>query len=73
MRALNAPSVKEQFVRQGVEAVGSTPAEFAALLRAEYEQWGKVIKATGLKDVPSYAIRTGDNRGNRELNNAFLR
>jgi len=53
VRALNAALVKDQFARQGVESVGSTPAEFAALLRAEYEQWGKVIKAAGLKDVPS--------------------
>jgi tripartite-type tricarboxylate transporter receptor subunit TctC len=53
VRALAAPQVKEQFARQGVESVGSTPAEFAALLRAEYEQWGKVIKAAGIKDLPS--------------------
>ena len=48
-RALNTAALKEQFVKQGVEAVGSTPEQFAALIRAEFNQWAKVIKAAGLK------------------------
>ena len=53
VKALALPAVKEQFVKQGVEAIGSGPAEFAALIRAEFDQWAKVIKAAGIKDAPS--------------------
>jgi tripartite-type tricarboxylate transporter receptor subunit TctC len=31
----------------GVDVATSTPEEFAALLRAELERWGKVVKETG--------------------------
>jgi len=48
-RALNTPVVKDQFVKQGVESVGSTPEQFSALIRGEFEQWARVIKAAGLK------------------------
>jgi tripartite-type tricarboxylate transporter receptor subunit TctC len=33
----------------GMEPVGSTPAEFDALIRAEMEKWGRVVKASGAK------------------------
>ena len=52
-RALNTPAVRDQFVKQGVETVGSTPEQFSALLRGEYEQWARVIKAAGVKGEPS--------------------
>ena len=48
-RALNAPVVKDQFVKQGVEAVGSTSEQFSAMLREEFKQWARVIQAAGLK------------------------
>jgi tripartite-type tricarboxylate transporter receptor subunit TctC len=52
-RALNTPAVKEQFARLGVESVGSTPEQFSALIRGEFEQWARVIKAAGLKGEQS--------------------
>lgn len=52
-RALNTPVVKDQFVKQGVEGVGSTPEQFSALIRGEFEQWARVIKAAGLKGEQS--------------------
>jgi len=44
---LRTPAVVEQLALQGVEASPSSPAEFAAYLRAEIAKWGKVIKASG--------------------------
>jgi tripartite-type tricarboxylate transporter receptor subunit TctC len=49
VKALALPAVKDAFARQGVETVGSTPEEFARLIREEWVKWGKVIKAAGLK------------------------
>ena len=36
--------VKSKFAEQGIEAAGSTPGEFKALLEAETEMWGRVIR-----------------------------
>jgi tripartite-type tricarboxylate transporter receptor subunit TctC len=37
------------FVASGAVAVGSTPAEFGAFLKAEMAKWGRVIKEAGIK------------------------
>lgn len=49
VKALGSPSLKEQFVGQGLEATGSTPAEFGAYLQSEVAKWAKVVKASGAK------------------------
>ena len=36
--------VKTRFSAQALEAAGSTPAEFRALMEAEVAQWARVIK-----------------------------
>jgi tripartite-type tricarboxylate transporter receptor subunit TctC len=33
----------------GLEATGLGPAELAAILRADYDKWGPVIRASGFK------------------------
>ena len=48
-RALAAPDVREKVLSLGAEPVGSTPAEFAAYIRAEAEKYARVIKASGAK------------------------
>jgi tripartite-type tricarboxylate transporter receptor subunit TctC len=49
VRALAAPDTKERLTALAVESIGSTPEEFAAQLKQEYAQWGKVVKVAGLK------------------------
>jgi tripartite-type tricarboxylate transporter receptor subunit TctC len=49
VQTLASPAVKDAFARQGVETVGSTPEEFARLIREEWTKWEKVIKSVGLK------------------------
>jgi tripartite-type tricarboxylate transporter receptor subunit TctC len=39
------PDYREQLERQGFEPQSSTPEQFAAFLQAEYDKWGRVIKA----------------------------
>jgi tripartite-type tricarboxylate transporter receptor subunit TctC len=46
-RLLATPVMKEQLGAQGLEAIPSTPETFTKRLRAEIEQWRKVVKATG--------------------------
>jgi tripartite-type tricarboxylate transporter receptor subunit TctC len=48
VRVLNEPEVKERFFRSGVEAVGSTPREFADVIKAEHSRLAKVFKTQGI-------------------------
>ena len=49
VRALRAPDVAKHMANEGAEIVASTPAQFAAYIKAETEKWGRVIKAAGIK------------------------
>ncbi len=49
IRVLHAPGMKERLTAQGMEVAGSTPEEFARLIKSETEKWAKVIKAAGIK------------------------
>jgi tripartite-type tricarboxylate transporter receptor subunit TctC len=41
--------VRERFAANGIEAVGTTPEQFAAYLRDEVGKWGKVVRVAGVK------------------------
>jgi tripartite-type tricarboxylate transporter receptor subunit TctC len=49
VRLLQSPEVKERLFNSGVEAVGSTPAEFAAVIKAESARLGEVIRKAGIR------------------------
>jgi tripartite-type tricarboxylate transporter receptor subunit TctC len=49
VRALRAPDVVKQLSNEGAEIVAGTPVQFGALIKAETEKWGRVIKAAGIK------------------------
>jgi len=46
--ALGDANVKAKLEQLGVLVVGSTPEELAALLKAEIDKWGPIIKAAGI-------------------------
>ena len=48
-RVLAMPDVKEKLTRAGIDAAGGTPEEFGRFIRAEFEKWGPVVKAAGVK------------------------
>jgi tripartite-type tricarboxylate transporter receptor subunit TctC len=48
-RTLESAVLKERLAAQGTETVGSTPAVFLARIKQEWDKWGKVIAAAGLK------------------------
>ena len=48
VRITKSPQVTNKLVEEAVIPVGSTPAEFAAYIKAEIARWGKVIKTAGI-------------------------
>jgi tripartite-type tricarboxylate transporter receptor subunit TctC len=49
VKTLAMPDVRKKFDELGLEPVGNTPAEFAAIIGKEIPQWAKVIKEAGIK------------------------
>jgi tripartite-type tricarboxylate transporter receptor subunit TctC len=47
--ALTAPEVAESLKSRGIDATPSSPAQFAAFIRAENAKWSQVIKQSGIK------------------------
>jgi tripartite-type tricarboxylate transporter receptor subunit TctC len=47
--AMKSPEAQKRYGALGAETIGSTPEEFAKFLRAEIEQYAKVVKASGMK------------------------
>jgi tripartite-type tricarboxylate transporter receptor subunit TctC len=43
------PDMRKRLAEQGAEPVGSTPEEFARLLRDEVAKWAEVVPASGAK------------------------
>ena len=49
VKALNSPDVLKRIASLGQYPQPTTPAEFSQLIKADYERWGKVVKAAGIK------------------------
>lgn len=46
---LKEPAMAERVRGRGFNIVGSTPEEFAAVIRRDYDRFGKVVRETGVK------------------------
>jgi tripartite-type tricarboxylate transporter receptor subunit TctC len=49
VKALANPQVVAALHKTGTEPKSSTPEEFAAYIKREYDTWGKVVKEAGIK------------------------
>jgi tripartite-type tricarboxylate transporter receptor subunit TctC len=47
--ALASPDMEERLATNGVGTAGGSPAQFGALLQAEVERYGKVVRQAGIK------------------------
>jgi len=48
-KAMATPELRESFHKQGLEPAPGTPEALTAYMKREYETWGKVVKAAGIK------------------------
>lgn len=48
-RAIKQPEIRDRFLREGADPIGSTPAEFGALVKTEFNKFAKVVKDSGIK------------------------
>ncbi len=49
VKALKNPELQERMFTVGAEAVGSTPAEFAAFLKKDTDHWTRVLRDSGAR------------------------
>jgi len=47
--ALNTDAVRERLTQLGATPIGSSPQQFDAKIHADYDKWGPIIKAAGIK------------------------
>lgn len=50
VKALATPDLKDRFFKAGFEIVASTPEEFAAMIKTDMKQMGKVIRDAGIAE-----------------------
>jgi tripartite-type tricarboxylate transporter receptor subunit TctC len=48
-KAMRSPDMMKSLLAEGSEAVTGTPADFAAHLKAEKDQWTRVVKTAGIR------------------------
>jgi tripartite-type tricarboxylate transporter receptor subunit TctC len=44
VKALAEPKVRKRFAQNGLEAVGNTREQFAAVVRRDYEKYGRLVR-----------------------------
>ena len=48
-KAMRSPEMRKSLLAEGSEAVTGSPAELAAHIKTEHEQWSRVVKTAGIK------------------------
>jgi tripartite-type tricarboxylate transporter receptor subunit TctC len=48
-KTLNDPAMRQTLIGRGAEPIPGTPAQFAAFVKAEYDKWAPIAKASGAK------------------------
>src|SRR6266571_3703408 len=49
VKALALPDLRAKLADLGLEVIGTSPSEFAAIIKSEIPKWAKVIKDSGIK------------------------
>jgi len=48
IKTLRSQDIRDSLAREGFEAIGDTPEQFAALIKSEVARYDKLIKAAGI-------------------------
>jgi tripartite-type tricarboxylate transporter receptor subunit TctC len=48
-RALKHPDVSKRYGQLGIDPVGNSPAEYAVRIRTQYQRYGEIVRAAGIK------------------------
>jgi tripartite-type tricarboxylate transporter receptor subunit TctC len=48
-RVIQSPEGREQILRYGLLVTGTTPDEFAEIIRRDTPRWGQVIRGAGIR------------------------
>jgi len=51
VKAVRSPEVANRLVSDGTQIIGSSPEQFAALIRSEIPRWAKVVKAGNIQPL----------------------
>lgn len=49
-RIMARPEIRERLLNAGMDAMHTTPGEFAATIKSEMGKWGKIIRDSGLRE-----------------------
>jgi tripartite-type tricarboxylate transporter receptor subunit TctC len=49
VKAVNAPGTREKLFALGIEPATSSPEQFGELIAKELQEYGKLVKLTGVK------------------------
>jgi tripartite-type tricarboxylate transporter receptor subunit TctC len=49
VKALADPQVRERYAQSGLDPVGNTPEQFAAVVRSDYEKYGRLVRELKIK------------------------
>jgi tripartite-type tricarboxylate transporter receptor subunit TctC len=49
VKVLAQPDLRAKFADLGLEVIGTSPDEFAAVIKSEIPRWAKLIKELGIK------------------------
>ena len=47
-KVLSEPAFRDQFTRQWIDLIGSTPEQFSAFLKADFDRWAELVKRSGV-------------------------
>src|SRR5262249_34234171 len=49
IKALALPNLRAKLADAGMEGIGNSPDEFAAVIKSEIPKWAKIVKEAGIK------------------------
>ena len=49
VKVVRSPEFNQLLTSEGATAVGNTPAEFDAIIRADVQKWARIVKEAGIR------------------------